>query len=93
MLEGGGGGHAVLCDFGASFTYPDAAAAFFEAMEARAFGLLLADLVARVDDAADGGADGARAARLGELAAACTGAPGGRPRFAALEAELAALAR
>ncbi|KAF8062034.1 Zadh2 [Scenedesmus sp. PABB004] len=92
MLAEGPGATAVpvLCDFGAAFAYDGAAAGcFFEAMEVRAFGLLLADIAARLRGDGDGGA----ARGLGALVACCLDpAPARRPRFAELEASLARLA-
>ncbi|KAK9811060.1 hypothetical protein WJX73_010040 [Symbiochloris irregularis] len=42
-------GHAVLCDFGASFFYKPEDTTAFEAQEVRAFGLFLKDINARLD--------------------------------------------
>lgn len=41
--------NTVLCDFGAAFTYPENMRSFWEAMEVRAFGLMLKDMVQRLD--------------------------------------------
>lgn len=41
-------GSATLCDFGASFAYENSHQVFFQAMEVRAFGLFLRDLVGQV---------------------------------------------
>jgi predicted unusual protein kinase regulating ubiquinone biosynthesis (AarF/ABC1/UbiB family) len=44
-------GHAVICDFGASYCYDATVAGrFWEAMEVRAFGLFMHDMVVRVAD-------------------------------------------
>lgn len=91
---------AVLCDFGAAFAYRHEDGGFWEAMEVRAFGLFLRDLVARIRDDGtdpDGGADAAGSSRqreqLAELVAACTaGRASDRPQFAQLEQDLMALA-
>lgn len=42
-------GHATLCDYGASFAYHKGGAVPYEAQEVRAFGLMLADMVQRLD--------------------------------------------
>ncbi|KAI7845895.1 hypothetical protein COHA_000628 [Chlorella ohadii] len=42
-------GHATLCDYGASFPYHKSGPVRYEAMEVRAFGLMLADMVQRLD--------------------------------------------
>ena len=88
-------GNAVLCDYGAAFFYARSSplAAAYEGQDARAFGLFLRDLVARVDI----GFDGLEAAldaqkQLLLLAAQCTtGPPARRPRFGAVRRKLAAL--
>jgi hypothetical protein len=82
---------ATLCDFGAAFAYSAAAGGVdVERLEARAFGLLLADLAARVEEPAGRGQRVADA--LAALSAACT-APdvASRPRFEHMAATLAAL--
>lgn len=38
-------GHAILCDFGASFRYPKNSGVDFQALEVRAFGLYVQDLI------------------------------------------------
>ncbi|KAI8475016.1 MAG: hypothetical protein J3K34DRAFT_517665 [Monoraphidium minutum] len=75
---------AVLCDFGASFCYREGEE-LWELMEVRAFGLLMSDVAERLDAAA---AATPAAARLRALAARCAAVGPGRPRFAAVEAEL-----
>ena len=87
LLDLGGG--AKLSDFGAAFYYgglPAEQRPAFERMEARAFGLLLEELLERHDGA---GSD-ALLAPLREAAAAATRArPEERPGFSALARMLA----
>ncbi|MEW5307927.1 MAG: hypothetical protein WDW36_010295 [Sanguina aurantia] len=51
VLLDAAGGHATLCDMGASFLYDRRTQPFWEAMEVRAFGLLLQGLLDRRDTA------------------------------------------
>lgn len=82
------GANAVLCDFGAAHRYDVAAAgAFWQAMEVRAYGLMMRDLVERLD----GDAGSLRPALAALAAACCTEPPAARPAFGELEAQLASL--
>lgn len=76
-------GNATLCDFGASFMYPPGDAGNFEAIEVRAFGLLLQELAQR------GGRGVTWIAE--DLAAQCLSPkPSARPTFAELGNQLEA---
>ncbi|KAG2439459.1 hypothetical protein HXX76_004814 [Chlamydomonas incerta] len=54
-------GTVTLCDFGASFSYDRAAQPFWEAMEVRAYGLMLKDVVERAAAPAGGASSGKQA--------------------------------
>lgn len=77
---------AWLCDFGAAFTYTRGSTVgtvSFEALEVRAFGLLLEEMRQRTQLSAE------EAARWAALAARCVdAAPSRRPSFHAIAAEL-----
>jgi serine/threonine protein kinase len=83
-------GGCLLGDFGAASFYPPqprGGSNLFEALEVRAFGCLLGELLERCDSEPDG-----RLAALEALQMRCMGAvAASRPRFAELVAELAAL--
>jgi serine/threonine protein kinase len=83
-------GGCFLGDFGAASFYqpqPSGGANLFEALEVRAFGCLLGELIERCDSEQDG-----RLAALEGLQLRCVGpVAASRPRFAELVAELAAL--
>jgi serine/threonine protein kinase len=83
-------GGCLLGDFGAASFYPpqpSGGSNFFEALEVRAFGCLLGELIERCDSEPDG-----RLAALEGLQLRCVGpVAASRPRFADLVAELAAL--
>ncbi|KAK9834070.1 hypothetical protein WJX81_007769 [Elliptochloris bilobata] len=89
-------GTATLLDYGASFCYEKGAAAPYQAQEVRAFGLLLADLVARLASGGSSAGDTNPAAggpnlggSLGALAGEClAAAPTKRPTFPELAARL-----
>ncbi|GIL63161.1 hypothetical protein Vafri_17275 [Volvox africanus] len=94
--------NVTLCDFGASFSYDPRTQLFWQAMEVRAYGLLLRDVAARCAVEADvaGYTTGSGAtatarrvvAALRELAERCTELPPAqRPPFAAIRYELAGL--
>eukprot|EP00775_Hariotina_reticulata_P004107 gene4107-4353_t len=90
-------GHAVLCDFGASFCYDATVAGrFWQAMEVRAYGLFMQDMVDRLADAGVAGvgvtsaccASGLRQ-QLEALVEQClAGSAMHRPTFANIEAQL-----
>jgi Leucine-rich repeat (LRR) protein len=86
-------GNIVLCDYGAAFYCPRAAAAAYEGHEGKAFGLLLRDLLTRMDI----GFDGMEAAldvqkQLLLLVQQCTtGNPTERPRMSAISRKLSSL--
>eukprot|EP00198_Chlamydomonas_reinhardtii_P007110 XP_001696446.1 predicted protein [Chlamydomonas reinhardtii] len=61
-------GTVTLCDFGASFSYDRAAQPFWEAMEVRAYGLMLKDVADRAAAPAAGAAGGSGSS--GKLAGA-----------------------
>ena len=81
-------GGCLLGDFGAASFYPpqpSGGANLFEALEVRAFGCLLGELIERCDSEQDG-----RLAALEALQLRCMGpVAASRPRFAELVAELA----
>ena len=83
-------GGCLLGDFGAASFYPPQSSGgsnLFEALEVRAFGCLLGELLERCDSEQDG-----RLAVLEALQLRCMGpVAASRPRFAELVAELAAL--
>ena len=84
-------GDAKLADFGAAFYYgPDAPhAAAYQAMEGRAYGFLLEELLVRHDGRAEG-----QLAIVRSLAAACTAERrADRPKFAAAVIQLEAAER
>ncbi|GLI66354.1 hypothetical protein VaNZ11_010126 [Volvox africanus] len=94
--------NVTLCDFGASFSYDPRTQPFWQAMEVRAYGLLLRDVAARcaveadVEDFTAGGGATATALRvvatLRKLAERCTELPPAqRPPFVAVRQELAGL--
>ena len=77
---------------GASFCYARSAAAPFQAQEVRAFGLLLADMVARLAPGGPSAGGAALGGVLGALAGECLAAPPAeRPTFKHLAARLQAL--
>lgn len=86
-------GNVVLCDYGAAFYCPRSASAAYEGHEGRAFGLLLRDLLTRMEI----GFEGMEAAldvqkQLLLLVQQCTtGPPAERPRMAAIARRLASL--
>jgi Leucine-rich repeat (LRR) protein len=86
-------GNVVLCDYGAAFYCPRGAAAAYEGHEGRAFGLLLRDLLTRMDI----GFDGMEAAldvqkQLLLLVQQCTtGNPADRPRMSGIARKVASL--
>ncbi|KAG2501926.1 hypothetical protein HYH03_000424 [Edaphochlamys debaryana] len=87
-------GSVTLCDFGASYSYDRTRQPFWEAMEVRAYGLLLRDVVARCDPPASAAAGAAAAVvdGLRALAERCVElAPAQRPTFEAVCGQLAAL--
>ena len=98
MLEDNG--RAVLCDFGAAFCFDLTGAAFWQAMECRAFGLLVADIASHTcRDGGDGSSSGCRAGQGGagvagvlhSLAVRCLAEDvAARPPFAVVERQLAA---
>lgn len=79
-------GHATLCDYGASFPYHKGGPVPYEAQEVRAFGLMLADMVQRLDIGFQGMEQALEAQReLLSLVQQCTGAPPiRRPTFGAV---------
>jgi serine/threonine protein kinase len=83
-------GGCMLGDFGAASFYPaqpSGGSNLFEALEVRAFGCLLGELLERCDSEQDG-----RLAALEGLHMRCVGpVAASRPRFAELVVELAAL--
>ncbi|GLC44711.1 hypothetical protein PLESTB_000972000 [Pleodorina starrii] len=90
--------NVTLCDFGASFSYDPREQPYWQAMEVRAYGLLLRDVAARCADAdnGSGGVAATIAARivgaLREVSERCAELPPARrPSFAAVRDELAAL--
>lgn len=87
------GGHATLCDYGASFPYHKGGPVPYEAHEVRAFGLMLADMVQRMDIAFQGMEALLEAQReLLALVQACIGAPAvKRPTFGAVGRRLRAI--
>lgn len=77
------------CGTGASFCYAKSAAAPFQAQEVRAFGLLLADMVARLAPGGPSAGGAALGGVLGGLAGECLAAPPAeRPTFERLAARL-----
>jgi len=86
-------GKVVLCDYGAAFYCPRAAAAAYEGHECRAFGLLLRDLLTRMDI----GFEGMEAAldvqkQLLLMVQQCTvGPPAERPRLSIISRRLSSL--
>lgn len=83
--------HAVLCDFGAAFSYDrsDAAAGFWEAMEVRAFGLFMQGLMQRHVDSSSSGSRAGVAQQLHALVDTCLADdPAARPSFAVLQQQL-----
>ncbi|KAL4536072.1 hypothetical protein Ndes2526A_g05615 [Nannochloris sp. 'desiccata'] len=86
-------GNVVLCDYGAAFYCPRAAAAAYEGHECRAYGLLVRDLLTQMEI----GFDGMEAAldvqkQLLLLVQQCTtGPPAERPRMAVLSRKLSSL--
>jgi serine/threonine protein kinase len=82
------GGNVTLCDFGASFSYDTTKQAFFQAMEVRAYGLMLRDVADRCSTS--GGSDRAAIVpALRALAVRCADSlPSERPSFGTLLAEL-----
>ncbi|EFJ52843.1 hypothetical protein VOLCADRAFT_86211 [Volvox carteri f. nagariensis] len=86
--------NVTLCDFGASFSYDAWMQPYWQAMEVRAYGLLLRDVAARCEEAEEAG--GAIVARvvgaLQQIADRCADMPPAqRPLFAAVRNELLAL--
>jgi Leucine-rich repeat (LRR) protein/predicted Ser/Thr protein kinase len=86
-------GKVVLCDYGAAFYCPRAAALAYEGHECRAFGLLLRDLLTRMDI----GFEGMEAAldvqkQLLLMVQQCTtGLPAERPRMSIISRRLTSL--
>jgi len=74
----------VLCDFGAAFLYDRHECGALEALEVRAFGLLLSEIAQRLP-AEEDSASAEVTGRLNRLASECTGPlPAERPMFNAL---------
>lgn len=86
-------GNSVLCDYGAAFYYPKALAKSFEGHEARGFGLLLRDLVTRLDIGFEGMSAALDAQKkMLMLVQQCTlGPPARRPKMASIAQKLKAL--
>lgn len=88
-------GSATLCDYGAAYYAPRGLAGALEGQEARGFGLLLRDLVGRLDIGFEGmeAALDAQKQLLLLVQQCCSGPPAGRPRMAAVARQLRALQR
>ena len=85
--------YPLACGTGASFCYASSASAPLQAQEVRAFGLLLADMVARLAPGEPSAGGAALGGFLGALAGEClAAAPAERPTFKRLAARLQALA-
>ncbi|KAL6753508.1 hypothetical protein V8C86DRAFT_3028757 [Haematococcus lacustris] len=83
----------TLCDFGASFSYKEGEW-FWQAMEVRAFGLLMNDVQQRLHPGSQGHASGhAACAMLAQLVVACQlESPAARPGFQQLHDRFLAMA-
>lgn len=88
----------VMCDFGAAYCYDRATSGrFWEAMEMRAFGLFMQDMVARTNSGNGDDYDSRQVhqvtkQQLEESVRGCLAASAiDRPRFSELESELASL--
>ncbi|PSC71659.1 kinase [Micractinium conductrix] len=79
-------GHATLCDYGASFPYHKGGPVSYEAHEVRAFGLMLADMVRRMDIGFQGMEQllNAQKELLAVVQQCCSGPPALRPTFGAV---------
>lgn len=86
-------GHATLCDYGASFPYHKGGPVPYEAHEVRAYGLMLGDMVQRLDIGFEGMEALLAAQReLLSLVQQCTGGPPARrPTFGAVGRRLRAI--